>query len=160
MGPADGWLLTVDFVRPIPGVEQIRELAHGFGRTKNQETGIVQGVVKERQDLFLQWRRHVDEHIAATDEIDARERRVRGNVLTCEDANITNRLVDPVDMILFVKEASQPFRGNLGFDTFRIRARARTVERRLIAEIGREDLDRRMDGSIIEEFEKRHAQRI
>ena len=44
--------------------------------------------------------------------------------------------------ILLGEEAAQPLGADLGFDALRVEAGARLVERRRVAEIGGEDLDR------------------
>ena len=72
------------------------------------------------------------------------KRRIGGHVLPREDAGVAERLVDPVDVVLPLEEAPQPRGRHLSLDRFRIDAGARLVQRGLIAQVGGEDLDRRI----------------
>jgi hypothetical protein len=56
--------------------------------------GRVERVVEEREELSLQRRLEIDEQIAAGEQVEARERRVRGDVLPREDAQVAHRLRD------------------------------------------------------------------
>ena len=95
--PAARDLLRIDLVRPVHHLEQPVELPHRLGRPEHQESRHVERVMEGRQDPPLQRRGHVDQDIAATDQIHMRERRIGGDVLAREDAAIADRLVDTVE---------------------------------------------------------------
>ena len=113
-----------------------------------------------RQDPPLQRRGHVDKHIAATDEIHMRERRVGGQVLAREDAALADRFVDAVEVVFLLEEAVQPLGRELGLDALGIEPGAGPRQRAGIAEIGGEDLERTAQGLIVEELPERDGQRI
>ena len=86
--------------------------------------------MERRQNALLQRRRQIDQHVAATDDIDMGKGRVQGQVLARKDAQIAQRFVDSVDMVLLLKKTPQALGTELGFDTVGINAGARFVERR------------------------------
>ena len=135
--------LAVDLVGAGRELEQVAERPDRFGQAQHQEAAGIQREVKHRQQPLLQRRRHVDQHVAAGDEIDARERRIDGDVLAGEHAQVADALLDAVVAILPGEEPAQPLGADLGLDALGIEAGARLVERRRVAEVGGEDLDRR-----------------
>jgi hypothetical protein len=70
-----------------------------------------QRVVEDRDELPLQGHVHVDEHVAAEDEVELREGRVAGEVLAGEDAVLPDRLVDPVAAVHLGEEAPEASTG-------------------------------------------------
>ena len=123
-------------------------VAHRFGRAKDQVTRRLQGVVKGREEPLLQRRFQVDQHVAAADEVEVRERRVGRHVLPGEDAHVPDALLHPEAAARPLEEAPQPLRRDFGLDGVRIEPGACPVERRLVREVGGEDLDRRPDGDV------------
>ena len=70
---------------------------------EEQEAGLVQAVVEGRQDPLLQRLVEVDEDVAAAHQIQLGERRVAGQVVPDEDAQIAHRLADSVPALDLVK---------------------------------------------------------
>ena len=152
--------LGVDAVGAIDQVEQVGVLSHRLRRAEDEEPGSLQRVVEHRQHLLLQGRRHVDEHVAATDQVHLRERRIGRDVLAREDAQVADRLLDPIDVVLLAEEASQPLRRELGLDRLRVDARPRLVERGRVRQVGGEDLHLAPLLLLVEELEQRHRDRV
>ena len=64
--------------------------------------------------LCLQGGSEIDEQVAATDQIHARQRRIYTQNVTGKHAHLTNVAVDLVAGIGARKEPPQPLRGNTG----------------------------------------------
>ena len=156
--PAGRDLLRIDLVRPIHRLEQPVLLPHRLGRPQDQESRYVERVMEGRQHPLLQRRGHVDQDIAATDEIHMRERRIGGQVLASEDAAIADRFVDAVELVFLLEEAVQPLGRELGLDARGIAPGAGPLQRAGIAEIGGEDLERAAQGLIVEKLPERDGQ--
>ena len=153
-------LLPIDLVRAIRELEQVVERADRFGQAQDEEPARIQGEVEHRQQPFLQRRRHVDQHVAARHQIDARERRIDRDVLPREDAEVAHALLNPVVPILLDEEPSQPLGTDFRLDALRIEAGARLVEEAGIAEVGREDLNRSLRLGRVEELQQGHRDRV
>src|SRR2546426_6155705 len=95
---------------------------------KHEETALIERIVEDRHYLLLQQRIHVDEHIAAADQVDLGERGVFGHVVPGKHAHVADTLVDLVVPIHLYKEASQPLRRNIRLNAFRIGATASSVD--------------------------------
>ena len=130
-----GGRCAVSFLRKIlcswlDQVEQVAELRRrvsAMPRTRNHR-----GSARSETPAttVLQRRRHVDQHVAAADQIHARERRIDGDVLPGEDAQIAHRLFwSDSRWSSFVKKRAQPLGADLGLDALRVEAGAGLVER-------------------------------
>lgn len=64
--------------------------------------------MKERDQPLLQQRVHVDQHVAAHHQVQPRERRILGEVLPREHAQIANHLADAVVAVALREETAQP----------------------------------------------------
>ena len=84
--------------------EQAGERADRLRGPQHEEPARIQGVVESRDDPLLEHRGEVDQHVAATDQVQVGEGRVRRHVLLGEDAHISDRLADPIGFLLFVKK--------------------------------------------------------
>lgn len=122
-------LLAVDLAFAVAAVERIGEFAHRLRATEHQEAPHVQRVMQHGKHALLQGGRHVDEDLAAGDQIDVRERRIGGDVLPGEDAHVTDRLGDAAAVLLLLEEAPQTRRRNLGFVAVGTDAAARLLQR-------------------------------
>ena len=91
--------LGVDFVFFIYQGKYVCEQANGLGVSQLEKTPGVEGVMEDRDDLLLQHRPQVDEHIPATDKVQLGERRVFGQVMPGEHKHITDGLVNLVAAI-------------------------------------------------------------
>ena len=65
------------------------------------------------QRLLLQARLEINQQIAATDEVHARERRVGDEILPREDHHLAQRLADAVAAFLLDEEPPQAFRRDI-----------------------------------------------
>ncbi len=68
--------------------------------------------MKDLHHAPLCGRIQIDQQIAATHQIQARERRITGHVLAGEDAQVAQTLGDAVVMVLLDEEALQALRGD------------------------------------------------
>ena len=100
-------LLCIDPVTAIHRFEQIRVLTNGLGSSEDEKAGCVERVMERSQDALLQRGCEIDQHVAAADDVEVGKRRIGGHVLPREDAGVTERPVDPVDVILALEKASQ-----------------------------------------------------
>src|SRR5580700_5856131 len=66
------------------------------------------------EDPFLKNRLEVDQNIPATDQVNARKRRVPGQVLTREGTHVPDGLNHPVVPVGLDEKTCQAFRTNLG----------------------------------------------
>ena len=116
--------LGVDAILRVHHAEQARERADRLRGAQHEKPVRVQGVMERRDDLLLERRAEVDQHVAATDQVDAGEGRIGHQVLLGEDAQIANRLVDPICCLFAGEEAAESFRRHVRLDVFGIDARA------------------------------------
>ena len=108
-------LLGEDLVLLVHRLEEIGEAADRFRGAQEQEPAGLERVVERGQHLLLQARLEIDQQVAATDEVHARERRIGDEVLPREDHHLAQRLADPVAAFLLDEEPPQP----LGRDVLR-----------------------------------------
>ena len=126
-------MLTVD------GGEERVEAADRLRFAKDEHAARNEGVMERTKDSLLERRSEVDEKVAATDDVDARERRIASDVVAGEDAAIPQRLADLVPALHRGEEPFQPLRRHLPTDRRRVNAAARDLECG-IAQIARKDL--------------------
>jgi hypothetical protein len=112
--------------------------------------------MKDGHDPFLQNRPEVDQHVTATNDVDARERRILKKVLSSENTHITDRFVNTIATFHFDKKASQPFRRNVGCDTLWVDPCAGFLNATL-AEVSAKKLDGNIGPSISQELEQRNG---
>ena len=97
-----------DLVRLVDDREQLAEAGDALGATEQQKAGLVQRVVKRRDDPLLERLIEIDEDVAAAHEIQLRKRRVAGEVVLDEDAQIADGLVDPIPAVSLGEVAPPP----------------------------------------------------
>src|SRR6185436_15132694 len=97
-----------------------------------KEAARFQGEVKQRDQLPLYFRLQVNEHVAATDQIELGERRIADQILAGEDHRFTNALGHPIAVILAREEALQPLWRDVERDALGIHARSRDLERAIV----------------------------
>ncbi len=146
-----------DLVRLVDGREPAAEARDALGAPQQQVAGLVQGVVEGRQDPPLQRRIEVDEDVSAAHQIQLRKWRIAGQVVLDEDAQIANRLVDPVAAIGLDEVATAALFAHGPQRAVRVDAGAGLGDGGL-AEIRPEDLDR--VGRVAQDLEQRDAERI
>src|SRR5205814_7256293 len=74
-------LFEIDLVLLLHWFEQLCERANRLGRAQEEKPFRFKGVMKRRHDPFLQTGFEIDQQVAATDEVDAREGRVAQEIL-------------------------------------------------------------------------------
>ena len=114
--------------------------------------------MKKGEHPLLQSRAHVDQYIAATNEIELGERRIFAQVMARKHAPVTDLHADLVAVSHFHKKTLQTFRGEIGHRSFRVCSRPRTVNGRR-ADIRAENLDRGRRGASFQEFQQRDGDR-
>ena len=122
-------------------MEQRVGLADSLGRAEEKEPAGVQRVVEDRNEPLLQIRAEVDHEVAATDEVELRERRILDDVLLGEDEQVADPLVDAVAAVLGGKKPGEPFGRDVGGDAGGIDAGARGGDRPAV-DVGGEHLHR------------------
>ena len=121
-------LLAVDAQLLVDQREQVALRADGLGLAEHQEAVRLERVVEHREQLPLQLRVQVDEDVAAEDQVEPRERRIPGEVLAREDAQVAHHLADAVAAVDPREEAAQPLGDDVGRDARRIDAGARVLD--------------------------------
>ncbi len=109
--------------------------------------------------LPLQQCAEVDEHVAATDEVEVGERRVHDDVLPREHAHFADGFVDAVAAVGFREKPPQPFRRHVVGDARGIKALPRAVERREV-DVRAENLHGVMQFFLREKFHERDGDGI
>ncbi len=95
-------------MRFVHRLEQVGKRANRFGGSEEQKPSRLQGVMKSRQDFFLQPGLEINQQVAATDEVHARERRVAQEILPSEDDHLPQGFADAVAALLLDEEPTQP----------------------------------------------------
>src|SRR5688500_11011601 len=88
----------------------------GVAPPLDEESPRAERIVESLEHRLLQPGLEVNEDVAATDEIEAREWRVAGEVVAGEDAHLADGFADLVVAAHFGEEAPQAFRGNVPCD--------------------------------------------
>src|ERR1035438_7806650 len=97
--------------------------------------------MEEGKHPLLKRRTHVDQYIAATDEIELGERRVFAQVMPGKHAQVTHLLTNLVAISHFYKETLKTLRGDIGRGSFRVGAGPCRVNSRP-TDVGAENLHR------------------
>lgn len=85
--PSGRGILRIDPVRLVFEGEEIFVFAHGLRAAQQWKALRLERVVKNRNDLFLQRRLEVDEHVAAAHPIHPRKGRVARHIVAGKDAH-------------------------------------------------------------------------
>ena len=97
--------------------EKVVEFTHGLGGAQKEAAVRVQGVMEQGDKLLLQHPVHVDQQVAATEQVELGERRVLEHVLLGEDDHVADAFMDAVAAAgLLDEEARQPMRRDVGDD--------------------------------------------
>ena len=94
---------------------------HGFRRAEKQDTALAQGEMEQRKDALLHLGPQVDQEIAATDQIEARKRRIGHHVVDREHDRRAELARHPVAMIFPGEEAAQPVGRHVSVDRRRVK---------------------------------------
>ena len=109
--------------------EQIAEIANGFGAAEHEQPTLAQGVIEQRQQLFLQLGTEIDQQVAAGEDIEFGEGRVGDDVLRGEHHHFADVLADAIAAAFFGhEEALQPFGRDIRRDIVGVEPLARRVD--------------------------------
>ena len=117
----------------------VKIFTDALGGAEEEEALWAQGVVEERQHLLLQCGIHIDQQVAAADQVDPGERWIPDHVLLGEDQHIADGLVDVIGAVPLGEETGQALRGDVGRDAVGIDAGAGGLDG-LAVDVGSEDL--------------------
>src|SRR5262249_30101847 len=123
----------------IDRMEIAVKVSQRFGRSQEQETARFEGVMKEGDDLPLQFWPQVDQQIAAANQVHTRKWRVFLHALHGKDDHLADLLADLVGAVIFDKEALQTFWRNVGGNVVRVYAKAGPLDG-LVVDVGGENL--------------------
>src|SRR6266849_7464199 len=104
---------AIDSVLFVHRLKQVGEAGDGFRCAQKQKSLGLECVMENGKRLFLQTGLEINQQVAATDEVHARERRVSDEILPGEDDHLPQRLDDPVAAFLLDKKASQALRRDI-----------------------------------------------
>ena len=121
--------------------------AGAFRRTEHQEPRRLEGVLQDRPHFALQYVAEVDQHVAATDEVQLGERRVLRQVVPGKNTRVTDALRDLIPALRSGEEPRQALRRDMGQRGARVYAGAGFFDGRL-ADIGGEYLERKRSRSL------------
>ena len=104
--------------------KKVSEFAYGLGSAQEEKAARVQGIMKQGDELLLQVAAHIDQKVAATDEVEFGEGRVFDHILLGKDQHVADAFVDAVGAALGFgrEETRQPLRRDVGGDAGRIDA--------------------------------------
>ena len=146
-----------DLVRLVGDREQLGEPGDALGVAEQQIAGLVQRVVKAGNDPLLQRLIEVDEDVATAHQIQLRERRIAGEVVLHEHAQIPDRLVDAIATVGLDEVAPAPLLAHIAQRSVAVKPGARLGDDRL-AQVGAEDLNGA--GGAFQELEQRDRDRV
>ena len=149
----------INSVLPIHRLEEIGEPADCLARAQKQESIRAQRIMERRQDLLLQTRLDIDEQVAATDQVHAREGRIADEILPRKDDCVAQRLDHAIAVLFLDKEASQPFGRHVLHQTFGVETGAGFIEQRIV-QVSGENLEFGRVRHAIEKFCECHRNRI
>ena len=115
--------------------------------------------MEDRQQPALQYRFEIDQHVAATDQVQVRKGRVLGHVMLGKNAGVADGLRYSPAAPRPGEEAGHSFGRELGESGFGVDARAGLLDRSF-ADVGGEDLDRNAEPPLVQELRQRNSQRI
>ena len=154
-------LPLIDLGLAVQRGEQVAELAHPLGSAQKQDSARLQCVVKQRDELLLQFRPHVNEQVAAADQVNPGKRRVLDHVLLGKDQQVADVLVNPIDAAVRLRREKprQPLRRHVHRDARRIESRPRRGDRPAV-DVGGEDLHRIVEFQGVHAFHQQDGDRV
>src|SRR5438132_1619679 len=122
------WFLRENFQLLVDPRKERSKRSHRFRHSQKQKAFRLECVMKCVEHPLLHLLIEVDQEIAATDQISARERRIGNHILAREHTHFANRLADAIAAVFFDKESMQSFRRDVLHQTLRIKTGARLFE--------------------------------
>jgi hypothetical protein len=132
----------IDLCFAINRCKEVREISYTLGRTQQQNTVRVQCVVEQRHEPLLQLRAHINEEVAAANQIEFRKWRVFDDVVLGKNEHVADDLMDAVGSavgLFLLEKVGQPLRRNVRDDTGWVNADAGLFDR-FTVDIGGENL--------------------
>ena len=122
LGALKIFLALVDLGLALQHGKQVALFARRLRRAQEQHAARLQGIVKQRDQLLLQFCAQVNQQVAATDQVELGERRVLDHVLLREHQQVTNAFVDPVGAAVGLEreKSGQPLRRHVVGDAGRV----------------------------------------
>ena len=115
--------------------------------------------MKLRNATLVQFRAQIDEHVAATDQVQSREGRIGGEVLSCERADIAHAAMDLIGTIALDEKAIESRPWHIFLDRAWVNSRTRMLDDRF-AQVGAENLDADFGKLVAKHFENANSERI
>ena len=115
--------------------------------------------MEDRHRFSLQHRAEVDHHVAATDHVEPRERRIFRQILARKNAAVAHTLRDSISAVGAREPAAQSLGRELGGDALRILAATRAIDG-WFANVGSEDLKRTRESCFRRRFEQHDRERV
>ena len=100
-----GGLLLVDFEFFVDQREVVGKYAQAFGTTEHQVRTGLECVMHGGDHALLQFRTEIDQEVAATDQVEAGERRVLRYILLSEDTEFADSLLNLIALVDARKKA-------------------------------------------------------
>ena len=139
--------------------KQVGEPADGLRSAQEQIPMGFKRVMEQGHDFSLQRGAEIDQHIAATDQVQIRKGRIGHHVLAGENAHLAHRFIDAVAAFGLHEKPPHPLGRHVHLDAIGEYAGAGFVETRVI-DIGPEDLYRVLGLLLAHELDQGHRQRI
>src|SRR5882672_8329250 len=149
----------INFVLFVHRLKQVGEAADGFRRAQKQKPVRLERIMKSGQRLLLQTRLKINEEVATTDKVHARERRVADEILPGEDDHFAQWLDDAIAAFFLNKKTPQSFRRDILCEALGIETVAGFVQQ-CVVEVGGEHLELARAGSFLRSFGEGHGHRI
>ncbi len=142
----------------VVGPEQVRWV-HRFGGAQDECALRLQRVMKQLDDLLLNFALQVDQEIAAGNQVQPGEGRVGQKVVGREDHKLAQLLPDPVAAMFLLEEPLQPLRTYVRRDFSRVEALARLFQRPAV-KVSSEHLDAGRGFLSFRLFHQQHRQAV
>ena len=156
---ARGRQQAIDFVCLLHLMKRLGQRADAFRWTDHQEARRLKSVMQDRQHFPLQYSPQVNQHVAATDEVQLGERRVLGHVVPGKNAYVADDFRDLVTAFGSGEEARQSPRRDMRNFGVLVCAGAGFCDRRF-ADIGGENLKWNARFCLVQEFHQADGDRI
>src|SRR5438552_12210279 len=115
--------------------------------------------MKLRNAALVQFRAQVNQHVAATDQVEPCKWRIGRDILTGKRAGVAHVAMDLVSAVALHKKTFQSRKRNIFFDSAGINSQPRMFDHRF-AQIGAENLDAYFGRTSAERFQNAYRERI
>ena len=115
--------------------------------------------MKYRQDALLQGQVQINQHIAATDQIQMGKRRIAGEVVPRKNAQVPDCFADLVVMIDPHKKTAESILRNVRLDIVEVDSGPGFLQGGVV-DVGGQDLDRNGIGPVAQVFQQRNGQGV